>query len=68
MLTFSWFDILGNWLILEEKDSNAKIVEDTILPQVSSKNYQPGILKLGTSGWQYSRFQMARLAQEKQRY
>lgn len=64
-LTSHWFDILGNLLLIEQDESNIRMLEEIILPEIVTKEHQPKSLKLGTSGWQYTRQQMARLAQEK---
>jgi membrane-associated protease RseP (regulator of RpoE activity) len=60
-----WFDILGYWLLLQPEPTSLQVMQAVWLPQLLPTPASREILPAGPPGWQFTRVQRARLAQEK---
>ncbi|QDE90528.1 hypothetical protein BHS06_17030 [Myxococcus xanthus] len=59
-----WFDILGQWLLLEPERHTAQTVASVVLPQILPDG-PPATLEPGVEGWRFAHAQRARVAREK---
>lgn len=62
-LTSEWFEVLGNWLLLEPDDTALQIAQQALPPLLKGEPAQP--LQRGVEGWHYAKQQRARLSSER---